>query len=222
MKACRKCGKSLQLIGSHFLCEQGHSEQFETKRQGKNVVAMSLVAVAVLVAGLFFHFFQWGNHGLSVLLADEDKMVQICWELKKYDCVEDSYLSLYKNTGDASYLSELGKLQFRRKNYEASRETYALYFSKETKPEDQESFYYYAHSLARTGKLDAAIEYFDDMLKSKPHVVMVTVVDSYLQILVANNRIKKARSVLQNLKKRSRSAVNVVEHIKKWKKKFSI
>ena len=223
VKKCNQCARPYQLAGSSYLCGCGKSAQLNSapKDEVKSVF-LSLAIVSVSLAALFFHLFQWGTHSLSILTANQAEKVSICSDLKKYSCVEDTLLKLYKQTKDVEHLSELAQLQFRMQAYEKSRETYGLYFSKVSKKENKEALYYYAHSLAKTDRVDAAIENFDELLKQNAGIIMVTVIESYLSVLVKNNRFKKASSVLNNLKKRSRGAMNMVEYIKNWKEKFSI
>ena len=134
--------------------------------------------------------------------------------------MENSYKELYGRTNDANYLAELGKLQFKRENYMSARETYGLYFAKGG--EGYEPAYYYAHALAKTKRIDSSIEYFESILRSKPNVIMVTVVESYLQVLTANNRTEKAKQLLGWVKKVSGNAENITEHIRRWERKFNI
>ena len=218
---CPRCGGQVNRTGQSYICSCGWNTSYNPgdKQSQKNMV-LFLFLTTGLIAGVLFHLFQWGGHSLSVIFAGNSDMVKICMDLKKYDCVENSYRKLYEKTGDLKYLAELGKLQFKRERYSNAGETYGLYFSKGG--EGYEAAYYYAHALAKTNRVDSSIKYFESILRSKPNVVMITVVESYLQVLMANNRRQKAQEVLTWVKKVSRNSINTVEHIRKWERRFKI
>ena len=218
---CPRCGGKAHRTGQSYICACGWntSHNSQNKQAQKNIVWFLFLATG-LIAGVLFHLFQWGGHSFSVLFAGSSDMVTICMDLKKYDCVENSYSKLYEKTGDLKYLADLGKLQFKRERYSNAGETYGLYFSKGG--EEYEAAYYYAHALAKTNRVDSSIKYFESILRSKPNVVMITVVESYLQVLMTNNRRQKAQEVLAWVKKVSRNSVNTAEHIRKWERRFKI
>ena len=111
------------------------------------------------------------------------------------------------------------KLQFKREHYEDSYNTYKLYFSQGGK--NEKATYYYAHALAKVGEIDQAIPYFESIIKSRSDVLVVTVIESYLQVLVSFNRINKAKEVLSWAKKISNNS-SAQRHIEKWQKQFKI
>ena len=216
---CPRCGLQPKKVVSTWICSCGwtHSEKKEASQLS---VIIGLFAVFAVLSVALFHFFQWGSHGFSILLAGQSEKIEICKELKKYDCVEKAYQSLFDQSGDIALLESLGELQFKRQNFQAAKKTYSLYFSKEGK--SYKSAYYYAHSLSKTGDLGTAIKYFDSILKSNPNVLMVTIMESYLQILVSNNRHKKAREVLVWMNQKNKGAATVSSQIERWRKKFNI
>lgn len=219
MSQCPRCNLQLKKVGQTLICDCGWMSS-RKKESSQAYVITGMILSFVLVAGALFHFFQWGGHGFKILFAGAEDKLEICMDLKKYDCVEKNYQTLFDKTGDLKQLEELGELQFKREKFQASKKTYALYFSKEGKA--YKSAYYYAHSLAKTGDLEMAIQYFDSILKSNPSVLMVTIMESYLQILVSNNRIDKAKEILVWVDESNKGAVNIADQIASWKQKFNI
>jgi len=219
MNQCPRCSLQLKKIGQTMICDCGwtHSRKEEASQA---YVITGMILSFVLAAGALFHFFQWGSNGLKILFADSAGKLEVCRDLKKYDCVESKYQELFNKTGDLKQLEELGELQFKREKFQDSKQTYALYFSKQG--QSYKAAYYYAHSLAKTGDLETAIQYFDSILKSNPSVLMVTIMESYLQILVSNNRIDKAKEVLAWVDESSKGAVNTEDQIASWRTKFKI
>ena len=219
MKNCPRCGNNTKRVGSTLICKCGwiYSKKEEASQ---NTVIIGMILVFTLTAGSLFHFFQWGSYGLSVLFANPSEKVKICMKLKKYDCVEKNYMKLFQATSDLNYLEELGELQFKRERFAESGETYSIYFSK--KGRSYKAAYYYAHSLVKTGNIESAIQYFDSILRSKPHILMVTIMESYLEVLVSHNRIGKAKEILSWVNKANKGAVNTANQIQVWRKKFNI
>ena len=148
MRNCPRCGNPTEQISNTLICKCGWSYSKKTESSEKTVI-FGMILTFTLLAGFLFHFFQWGSHGFSILFADSNKKVEICMNLKKYDCVEKNYTKLFQKTNDLNFLEKLGEFQFKREKFSEAENTYKLYFSKEGK--SYKAAYYYAHSLAKTG-----------------------------------------------------------------------
>ena len=220
MIRCPRCGNNnIEKVGNTLFCKCGWTYS-KREEASQNTVIIGMILVFTLIAGSLFHFFQWGSHGFSILFASPSEKVGICMNLKKYDCVESSYEKLFQTKSDVNILEELGELQFKREKFAEAAETYGLYFSKKGK--SYKAAYYYAHSLVKTGDIESAIKYFDSILRSKPHVLMVTIMESYLEVLVSHNRISKAKEILSWVNEANKGAVNTADQIQVWRKKFNI
>lgn len=216
---CPRCSSSAERISNTFVCKCGWSYSKKTDASEKTVI-WGLLLTFTLLAGLLFHFFQWGSYGVSIFFADSSKKVEICTNLKKYDCVEKNYTKLFHTTNDLNFLEQLGELQFKRRKFSEAEKTYGLYFSKEGR--SYKAAYYYAHSLVKTENIEGAIQYFDSILKSRPEVLMVTIMESYLEVLVSNNRIHKAKEVLTWAGHVNKGSTHTLNQIELWRKKFKI
>ena len=220
MRNCPRCGSQVEQVSKTLICKCGWTYSSKKGQDSQTTVIAGMVSVFILLAGSLFHFFQWGSQGFAVVFAGPEKKTEICMKLKKYDCVEKNHTKLFQSTGDIKILEELGEFQFKREKFSSAEQTYKLYFSKNGK--SYKAAYYYAHSLAKTGNIDSAIQYFDSILRSKPQVLMVTVMESYLEILVSNNRIGKAKEILAWADQISKGAINTENQIQAWRKKFKI
>lgn len=218
---CPRCSGAVKSAGQTFFCQCGwsHSQADNSKGVQKKVV-FSMFLSACLFSGLIVHFFHWGSKGLAVLTANSQQKLEICMSLKKYDCVEQSYEKLFKESGDVNVLKALGQFQFQRSHYEKARQTYSQYFSNGGK--DYRAAHYYAHSLVKTNHLDEAIVYFESILSSSKNTLMVTVVESYLDVLVSHNRRQKAKEVLARVKEMAKNSAGTQSQILKWEKQFNI
>jgi len=219
-KVCPRCGQVSSQVGQTYICKCGWSLSKKNRESSQNSVVLSLFFVATFIVAALFHLFQWGEHGLSILVADHDKKIEICLELKKYDCAEKSLFTLFQETGELTHLEQLAEMQFKRENYTHSSKSYQMYFAKGG--QSYKAAYYYAHSLVKINQVDSAIQYFDSILRSKPQVLMITVVDSYLNVLVSHDKIGKAKEVLSWVKRVNKDSLNTQDEIKKWEKKFNI
>ena len=207
-------------VGQTYICQCGWSLSKNSEKSSQKPIIMSLFFIATFIAAALFHFFQWGEHGVSILFANNEKKVEICLDLKKYNCAENTYFKIFKETGDIDRLEELAEMQFKREKYSDSEKSYQMYFA--NGGESFKAAYYYAHSLAKNNQIDSAIKYFDSILRSKPEVLMITVVESYLEILVSHNKLGKAKEVISWMKKVNRNSANTQDDIKKWEQKFNI
>ena len=220
MSQCPRCGGKIDRVGRTLICKCGWTySKAEKEDSSEKTVITGMVLSFLLLAGTLFHLFQWGGHAITSLFAGPEKKLKICMDLKKYDCVEENYSKLFKKTDEPIWLEKLGELKFKREDFHGAEQTYKLYFSKEGK--SYKAAYYYAHSLAKTGNIEEAISYFDSILRSKPHVLMLTIMESYLQILVSNNRAEKAREILSWAGKADTSN-ETANQIQAWRKKFNI
>ena len=220
MSNCPRCGSQVDRVSQTLICKCGWTYS-KKKESSQSAVIIGMILVFALSAGALFHFFQWGSHAFGILFAGPSEKIKICMDLKKYDCVEHNYQVSYEKTGDISFLEELGEIQFKREKFEAAKKTYGRYFSSK-KGKSYKAAYYYAHSLAKTGDIEKAIQYFDIILRNKPHVLMVTVMESYLEILVSHNRIRKARELLARITRENKGAEDTVSQIQAWRRKFNI
>ena len=219
MTNCPRCGNQTEQISNTFICKCGWSYSKKTEASEKTVI-FGMILAFTLLSGFLFHFFQWGSYGFNVLLANSNQKIKICMNLKKYDCVEKNYTKLFQKTNDLTFLEKLGELQFKRENFVEAEKTYKSYFSKGGK--SYKAAYYYAHSLVKVEKIEGAIQYFDSILRSKPQVLMVTIMESYLEVLVSNNRINKAKEVLSWANQVNKNSTNTLNQIEAWRKKFNI
>ena len=219
MRICPRCGGNTEQVSNTLICKCGWTYS-KRKEASQSPVIIGMILVFTLIASSLFHFFQWGSYGFSVFFAHPVEKAKICIELKKYDCVEKSYTKLFQSTADLAVLEKLGELQFKREKFSEAEKTYRLYFSQAGR--SYKAAYYYAHSLAKTGDIESAIQYFDSILRSKPHILMVTIMESYLEILISHNRFGKAKEILSWANEANKGAVNTTQQIQAWRKKFNI
>ena len=219
MGKCPRCGNQVKVIKNTFVCECGWTHSKKEEASQKPVIVGMLLSFTLLV-GLLLHFFEWGSYGLGIFFASSEDKVEICMDLKKYDCVEKNYEKIYKSSKSLEDLEKLAEFQFKLEKYDKSAKNYSVYF--EEKGSSYKAAYYHAHALVKLGDIDAAITFFDAILSQRPKTLMITVMESYLDILVSHNRLQKAKQVLDVVSKVSKGSRETENQIQAWRKKYKI
>jgi tetratricopeptide (TPR) repeat protein len=134
---------------------------------------------------------------------DLKRIVQICLERFRHDCVESAYADL-ANQGDIEALADLGKFQVRRRNNQNALQTFTQYFKRGGL--DLEASYQYAKVLGEVGQTEQSASYFDHVLKARPETLQVTVTQNYVRMLINNGRRDQALKLINSIRKTSPTA----------------
>ena len=177
------------------------------------------LAVSLVLVGGFMQVVSWGAYSVeSIPLtignwlhtnspAQLERLVQISFELKKYDLTESVYTEL--SAKDHTAFLRLGKFQMSRGKYSEAANSFRLYFSFNN--EDLEAHYLYARALGETKQIDEAIKHYDYVLRAKPGIRQITVVQNYVKALTLNGRLKEARKVIEDERTRDRTAMTFMD-----------
>ncbi len=180
------------------------------------IVALGLSLVLV---GGFMQVVSWGSYSLEAIpltvgnwlhsnsTTQLERLVQISFELKKYDLTENVYTQLAAK--DHTAFLRLGKFQMSRGKYSEAANSFRLYFSFNN--EDLEAHYLYARALGETKQIDEAIKHYDYVLRAKPGIRQITVVQNYVKALAQNGRLKEARKVIEDERTRDRTAMTFMD-----------
>ncbi len=218
---CPKCKSEIsedRLLYKPVICNHcGHmdsnAEELSTKKRNRSSILIML-GISVITAGSFLHSVRWGNHSLEVIphkamisvgMGDEsnyNRLQEICLERKMIDCVQSSLEEqLSANPNNLEVLKKLGKLHYQLENYEQAHETLSAYFTNQG--EDLMTAYYFAKVLSKQGNTDAAVDYFESILASKPDVLQVTVTEAYMDMLIEANRFDDAKKLAKSVEDRT-------------------
>ena len=173
-----------------------------------------MLGISVITASTFLHSVRWGEHSVSVIphkamiavgMADENnynRLQEICVDRKMIDCVQSSLEDqLSADPNNLEVLKKLGKLHYQLENFEQAHETLSSYFANQG--EDLMTAYYFAKILSKQGETDAAVEYFESILASKPDVLQVTVTEAYMDMLIEANRFDAAKTLAKSVEDRT-------------------
>ncbi len=129
-------------------------------------------------------------------LGEKSELADICFELKKYDCVEKLYVELAAS-GGTTELAQLGHLLVRRQKYQKAAATYRQLIVLDS--QNIEARFQFAKALGELGQIDEASKQFEYVLRSKPGVLQVTVAQKYVNYLIKAHRVEQARRLIQRL-----------------------
>lgn len=222
---CPQCKMEIseeRLRDNPVICQHcGFSDQKAMKNVEKRVYKTFLKTSIVLTGFLVASFIQavnWDKHSLTIIplkvkeitgmasLQDLKTISEICTERKKWDCVEAALAQTYQMSpqSELEVLAELGKLQFKRGDYVGAFKSLSTYFNQGGVSLD--ASYDYARVLAQQGQVDQASQVYDEILKAKPDTLQVTVAQNYVRLLMDNSRYKKAKDLLEEIRKSGSNA----------------
>lgn len=231
---CPVCGSKTEKAGKTLFCSCGWSKSFNQKGEMKvqKNISKGIFIVGLSLMGLVVYLGSWGSASLKIapLKAKQwtgqlneqsfSHLSEICLKLKKYNCVEKAHSSFFRSSGDLKVLEQLGEFQYRRKKIKEAALTYNKYFTQKGK--SIKASYNYARILEEQGKVKFALSYYEYALKARPNTVQVTVMRSYINLLVKSGQVGKARQVLAKFKPLlERSSSLVKQEFKRWSKQVN-
>lgn len=134
--------------------------------------------------------------------ADYGRLADICKRMHDAKCVE---AMLAKQTESGSVdaiaaLADLGQVQFQLGKPHLAVQTLQRYIF--AGGDDLHAKYTLARSLAGIGQVEEASQLYDQIIASKPDVLMHTVTESYVQMLMKSGRTDKAKDLILATQKR--------------------
>lgn len=202
--------KIVPMVCNHCGFTSTNDEKVQNEIEKKNIIAFVIISIFV-VAG-HIQLTNWDSHSLSIIPiavketlgmqspSDLETKAQICFDLKKWDCVESAYVETAKL--DVTKAQRAGDFQMKRGKYaEAARSYYPLFQTGTA--QDIEVSYSYAKALAQIGQVDEAIGYFDAILAARPEMLQVTVVQNYVKMLMQHQRYDQAKVLISKIRKQS-------------------
>ena len=231
---CPVCGAKLNKAGHTVFCKCGWNKSFNNKQ----LMAMQKqIAKGLFIAGFglmstIIYIGNWGSHSFSIIplkarqwtgqlnTQSFDRLKNICMELKKYNCVEKAHRSFFNSSDKLEVLEQLGEFQYRRKKINSASNSYNQYFT--NKGRSVKAAYNYARVLEKQGHVDSALSYYKYALGVRPNTVQITVMRSYIDLLMKAGKRSKAKAELLKFKsilKRSGSLVQ--QEYDRWNKKVN-
>ncbi len=169
----------------------------------------AVIGTSAIIVAVFMQLANWGDHALEIIPlkigdvmgnnspASKERMAVIAMDLKKYDLVERLYVEVSRTNPET--LQRLGKFQMSRAKYKEASVSFGLALARAA--DDVDTRYYYARCLGEIGNIDEAVKHYEFLLKGKPGVLQVTVVEYYVKNLLAANRLEDAKRVIESVQR---------------------
>ena len=196
-------------ICNHCGFTSSNDQKVQDQVEKKSITYFAALSVFVVAAHI--QLANWDKHALSVIplavkdligatsVADLEAKSEICMDLKKWDCVETSFVEAAKQ--DATKWQRAGDFQMKRASYAHAAKSYYEFFQKGG--ESLEVSYNYAKALAQLGQVDEAVQYFDQVLAARPETLQVTVVQNYVKLLMDHQRYDQAKVLISKVRSQS-------------------
>ena len=231
---CPICGSKTNKAGHTVFCKCGWNHSFNQKKEMKvqKLISKRIFIAGISLMGLVVFLGNWGSSSIKIAplkvqqwtgqLNEKSfsRLTETCLKLKKYNCVEKAHSSFFHSSSDLKVLEQLGEFQYRRKKLGRASATYNKYFTK--KGNSIKAAYNYARILEEQKQVKHALSYYEYALKAQPNTIQITVMRSYINLLVKTGQVSKAKQILAQFKpllKRSSSLVK--QEYNRWSKQVN-
>lgn len=206
---CPRCdevlGKSAFKTG-RAICQCGwHDDSSEKKKASaaEKKVIKGLVLSAIALIFVFAHLASWGTYSLSIpgvkiqqmagVLGNEGylDLAQACVDLGKVECAKDTYKELYQKKADLTGLAKLATLYIRLQDSSSALPLLTKYFQLGGK--DGKIALSYAKLLEQTGNYQAAADYYEFSVASRPKVLSIEATRGLVRSLMALQKYQEAK-----------------------------
>jgi tetratricopeptide (TPR) repeat protein len=194
---------------------EGPQIRFDHKVDKKSIKVISLISSLLVVA--LVHSGNWGGAASEILplklkqltgnASSEDlrRIADICISRIKQDCTETALAQLQaKDPSNLEITAELASFQARSGQTAQADVNFAAYFK--AGGVSSEASYEYAKLLEKQNRTDEASRYYDIALVNKPDSLQVTIVHSYVNMLMKTGQLVQARTVIDSVRKQGESA----------------
>lgn len=195
------------VVCNHCGFTTSRNEEVRREIDKRSIIGMAGASILLLAA--YIQVMNWDSAWLSIIplslkqtvgfvsANDIERHAEICFNLKKYDCVEEQYT---RAAGlDPAKWERTAHFEMQRAKYGQAAQSYYKYF--QSGGQNLESQYNYAKALAELGQVDDATKYFDQVLAAKPDVLQVTVIHNYVKLLMNHRRFDQARALIVKVRK---------------------
>lgn len=196
-------------ICNHCGFTSSNDDKVQSQIEKRNIVVFSLIGAFIIAAHI--QLANWDRHSIGILpiaiketiggmnSQDWEAKAEMCMDLKKWDCVEAAYVKVAQS--EPTQWQRAGDFQMKRAHWNQAAHSYYSFF--QNGGESLDVSYNYARALAKLGKVDEAVQYFDQVLAAKPDVLQVTVVTNYVQLLMDHQRYDQAKVLISKVRAKS-------------------
>lgn len=220
-KNCPMCGTNLSsehVVGDMLICRCGWSKSSNKKytiniKQG--VMPIAFVGIFLLLG--FLQVVNWNNHSLRIIplklsqwtgtanFEQLKKIASICSERKKVSCQELALKQAYKK--DIAQIETLAEISFLQMAQNKEKDAYKTLYNYFTHGGNNlKAHHIYAKLLGKVGKVRKSQKHFRYVLNAKPKEFQISVARDYVRMLIANQHLSKARTLIYHYRRMSVNA----------------
>jgi tetratricopeptide (TPR) repeat protein len=177
-----------------------------------------VIMASVLIASVF-QIASWDKYALDIIPyqvkgalsatspQDWEDQAKMCWDLKKWDCVESEYTKAAQNNKD--HYPRLGHYLMRRLKFDKAASAFRVYFN--NGGEDLEAAAAYAKALGETDQFQESFKYFDMVLESGAEAERIPVVLNYVKVLMKNEKFAHAQRLIEEVRRKNPAGSQFME-----------
>lgn len=170
-----------------------------------------MVGIATIILGIAAQIVSWDKYAIDIIPIQVKNLVsmtspedweataKMCWDIKKWDCVEHEYTKAAQVNRD-QYV-RLGQYLMRRLKFKKATEAFAIYFK--NGGENPDASYSYAKALAEIDQDQEAAQHFERALAAHPEALSVPIVLSYVKSLMKAGKLAPAQKLIEDVRKQN-------------------
>ncbi len=174
------------------------------KTENKTIFAMVVTTITILVVTA--HMLSWGAHAFSIpffklgqwtgLLGASgySELAQICMDLGKISCAQQTYIENFRKHRDLESLANLARLQVRNQDPQNAMTTFAAYI--DAGGRDGEAAILYGQLLEQAGQDAEALRMMELSITNRPETLPIAATGAIVRILMKQGRYEEARDRL--------------------------
>jgi tetratricopeptide (TPR) repeat protein len=186
----------------------------QTQNQIERQYIKTAIITGIFIVAAFIQVVEWDQYFLSIIplkmkqitsLASSDdlrKIVQICEARMHHSCVETALAELsVKEPNNSDIMYDLGEIRRKTGHTAAAVDAYKGHFARGGN--SAEAAYQLARIMEFNGQYDEAQNYYTRALLAKPDVLQVTVIQSYVNMLIKLGKATDARAIIADVRKKN-------------------
>lgn len=214
LSICPQCSSELvsdyetgsRICGCGYTENQALTNVYE--KRDRNMIKVYAITSALILV-FYTHVMSWGSFAAQIPFLKASQMlglaspktyqtiVDACIQQNKWSCVQNTYLSWYKSTGDVETIASLGHFRTLLKDFPGAAKAYASYYTIGGK--NPEVAIRYAQVLEKNNDLDGALKYLNlSIQQSGTEKLPAQATGEIVQILIKQQKLAEARETIAN------------------------
>ncbi len=228
-KTCPQCKKLInsdRSFGGVSICQACGWTQSSREKGVKSLALISYALKGLVIGSVFLlslsYIKYWDTYALEALplqvkkitgIATSDELftlVELCEKRKNLRCAINYSEDLIKrNQGSLRALEKRSHNLYLHNESELAMTSYEAYFKYGGKA--VQALYEYARLLKKNGHLKSSIVQFEKVIKAKPDMLQITILEHYIKALIEDKQFVKAKKTIEYVQKNASKTFNFME-----------